>query len=297
MTKKTIEDRILHGDCRKLLPLESANSVDLIVTSPPYADNRKSTYKGVRIDDYVEWFLPISEELRRVLKPRGSFVLNIKESVVNGERSTHVIELILALRQQGWFWTEEYIWHKRNSYPGKWPNRFRDGWERCLHFTKQRDFKMYQDAVKVPIGDWAPRRLARLSETDKSRDASRVGSPFSKRVANWVGKTHVYPDNVIHIATESANRGHSAAFPIGLPDYFVKLFTKRGDVVLDPFLGSGTTALAAMQLGRHYVGMELNAAYRKAACAAVAAAHDETLTATPRTPRRKTNFTRPVTQS
>jgi len=280
MTKQCIEDRILLGDCRKLLAKERPKSIDLIVTSPPYGDNRKSTYKGVPTGDYVEWFLPIGDELKRVLKDRGSFVLNIKEHVVRGERSTHVIELILALRRQGWFWTEEYIWHKRNSYPGKWPNRFRDGWERCLHFTKQRDFRMYQDAVRVPIGDWAPRRLARLSEADRGRDPSGVGSPFSKRVANWVGKTHVYPDNVIHIATESRNRGHSAAFPLGLPEYFVRLFTKPGDLVFDPFLGSGTTALAALRLDRHYLGIELNPIYCKAARASLRSARNGTVKGT-----------------
>lgn len=258
-------DRILRGDCLKLLAREPAQSVDLIVTSPPYGDNRRTTYRGVPIAEYVDWFVPIGAELQRVLHDRGSFVLNIKERVVDGERSTHVIELILALREQGWLWTEEYIWHKRNSYPGKWPNRFRDAWERCLHFTKRRDFRMYQDAVMVPIGTWAEQRLANLSKADLNRDASGVGSPFSKRVANWVGKTHVYPDNVIHIATESKNRGHSAAFPFGLPEYFIKLLTRPGDVVLDPFLGSGTTALAAQAHGRHYLGMELNHDYWKAA--------------------------------
>ena len=141
---------------------------DLIFTSPPYADNRKKTYKGVPIKHYVEWFLPISYELKRVLKPEGSFILNIKERAVNGERQTYVLELILAMKKQGWLWTEEYIWHKKNCYPGKWPNRFRDAWERCLHFTKQKQFKMFQEAVMVPMGDWAEKRLAKLSERDQN---------------------------------------------------------------------------------------------------------------------------------
>jgi site-specific DNA-methyltransferase (adenine-specific) len=72
----------------------------------------------------------------RVLKPTGTFILNIKEKVVNGERSTYAIELILAMKKQGWLWTEELIWHKKNCYPGKWPNRFRDAWERLLQFNK-----------------------------------------------------------------------------------------------------------------------------------------------------------------
>lgn len=114
------------GDCKDLLKKIADNSVDLIVTSPPYADQRKTTYGGIHPDKYVDWILPITKELLRVLKPTGTFILNIKEKVVDGERSTYVIELILEMRKQGWLWTEEFIWHKKNSYPGKWPNRFRD---------------------------------------------------------------------------------------------------------------------------------------------------------------------------
>ena len=90
------------------------------MTSPPYADQRKNTYGGISTNKYVDWFLPISAELLRVLKPTGTFILNIKEKVQNGERSTYVLELILEMRKQGWLWTEEFIWHKKNCYPGKW---------------------------------------------------------------------------------------------------------------------------------------------------------------------------------
>ncbi len=118
-----ITTEICQGDSKEQLKLLSDDSVDLIVTSPPYADQRRSTYGGVHPDDYVEWFLPISEQLLRVLRPSGTFILNIKEKAVNGERSTYVIELVLEMRKQGWLWTEEFIWHKKNCYPGKWPNR------------------------------------------------------------------------------------------------------------------------------------------------------------------------------
>jgi DNA modification methylase len=258
-------NQIILGDCETVLEDFPDDSVDLIVTSPPYADSRKKTYGGIHPDHYVAWFLPKAEQYLRVLKPTGTFILNIKEKVVKGERHTYVLELILALRQQGWLWTEEFIWHKKNSYPGKWPNRFRDSWERCLQFNKQRQFNMYQEAVMVPMGDWAKTRLRKLSETDQVRDESKVESGFGKNVSNWVGRKMVYPTNVLHLATETANRGHSATFPLVLPEWFIKLFTAEGDVVLDPFLGAGTTAIAAHQLGRQYIGIEILENYHQLA--------------------------------
>jgi DNA modification methylase len=122
------------GDCLGILREEYPNEhFDLIVTSPPYADRRSRTYGGIKPDGYVKWFLPRAAEFHRVLKRTGSFVLNIKEKAEDGERHTFVLELILALRKSGWLWTEEYIWHKKNCHLGKWPNRFRDAWERCLY--------------------------------------------------------------------------------------------------------------------------------------------------------------------
>jgi len=269
-SRDTLEiDKIIHGDALTVLKELPDACFDLIFTSPPYADNRKRTYKGVPIKHYVEWFLPISYELKRVLKPKGSFILNIKERAVDGERQTYVLELILAMKKQGWLWIEEYMWHKKNCYPGKWPNRFRDAWERCLHFTKQKQFKMFQDSVMVPMGNWAEKRLMKLSERDRVRDESGVGSGFGKNVSHWLGKKYVYPTNVLHLSTECSNRGHSASFPISLPMWFIKLFTQEGDLVLDPFIGAGTTALACIKLNRHYVGIEMMEQYYNLAAQAI----------------------------
>ncbi len=246
------------GDCASELKRFPDECIDLIVTSPPYADQRASTYGGIKPDDYVEWFLPKSEQFLRVLKPSGSFVLNIKEKAVNGERHTYVLELIIALRKQGWLWTEEYVWHKKNCFPGKWPNRFRDAWERCLHFTKQRQFKMNQSAVMVPMGDWAQTRLKSLGKNDAVRYESQVGNAFAKNIANWQGRDMAYPTNVLHLATECGNKQHSAAYPLSLPQWFIKLFTDEGDVVLDPFAGSGTTLEAAIEINRQAIGIDVS---------------------------------------
>jgi len=257
----TVTTKIIHGDCLDVLPRFPKDRFDLIVTSPPYADQRDKTYGGIKPENYTDWFTARSAEFFRVLKPTGTFILNIKEKAEKGERHTYVLELILALRKQGWLWTEEYIWHKRNCHPGKWPNRFRDAWERCLQFNKMRHFKMFQDQVRVPMGDWSKARLKNLGKNDTVRFNSRVGSGFGKNIANWVGRDLAYPDNVLHFATECANKNHSAAFPKALPEWFIKLFTEPGDWILDPFTGSCTTNFVAQNLGRHSVGIDSKREY------------------------------------
>ena len=251
---------IYPGDCRDVMSDMARHmgegEVALIMTSPPYADKRRHTYGGPTPTQYVPWWLERSCLMHRILSDTGSLVVNIKEHVVKGERSTYVLELILAMRRQGWLWTDEYVWHKTTASPGKWPNRFRDCWERLLHFTKQRKFAMYQEAVMVPMGAWAQKRLARLGENDLFRHESASGSGVGRHMAAWRERTMAYPGNVLHGSPVAHNTGHSAAYPEWLPEWFIRLFTVKGDVVLDPFSGSHTTVRVAQRMGRRAFGIE-----------------------------------------
>lgn len=258
-------NKILNGDCLEVCKEIPDDSVDLIITSPPYADARKWHYGGIHPDEFACWLLERTKEFLRILKPTGTFILNIKEKVFNGERHTYVIESILGMRKQGWLWTEEFIWHKKNCYPGKWPNRFRDAWERCLQFNKNKKFKMFQEAVMVPMGDWADERLKKLGKNDVIRLESRTNSKYGKNISNWLGREMAYPTNVLYLSTECSNKKHSAVFPVALPEWFIKLFTEQDDVVLDPFGGSGTTAIAAIRLNRNFILIDSNPEFCKLA--------------------------------
>ena len=145
------------------------------------------------------------------------------------ERRTlpYVLQLILALREQGWLWTEEFIWHKKNSVPGKWPNRLRDGWERLLQFNQQKKFCMYQEAVMIPIHPSTVGRLKRLKAADKVLMSMKTGSPFKRNLSHWLNKDKVYPCNVLHLATESHNQRHCAAFPESLPPGLFNYLLKK----------------------------------------------------------------------
>lgn len=285
--------QIYLGDNKEEIKVVLDESVDLIVTSPPYADARMATYGGISSDKYIEWFLPLSKELFRVLKPDGTFILNIKEKINEKERDTYVIELIMALRQQGWFWTEEFVWIKPNSAPGKWPNRFRDAWERLLQFNKNQKFNMYQDEVRVPASEAYIKQIEKLKKRSlEELDVRRwnsTGSGVNFKPSTLINKDRslVYPnnvlkfpitlgemiqdwehnildkekkmdhDNVLDASVAGSARKHSAVFPEALPEFFINLFTKPGDTVLEPFAGSGTTLKMCKLMNRKSIGFEI----------------------------------------
>ena len=255
---------VICGDSREELKAYEGQ-VDLIVTSPPYADARHRHYDGVHPDKFVEWFMSFHEPFFKALKPTGSFVLNIKDKVVEGVRHRYVWRTIEALCERGWLSIDDYLWHKTNPMPGYWPTRLRDGWEYCFHLSKQKRPYMNQDAVRRPIGDWVESRLAKLGDKDQSRHNSSNASGFGRDLSRWVDKQTVLPSNVLSLALVGKNKGHPAVFPVDLPLFFIKLLCPEGGLVLDPFGGSGTTGLAALSAGRRCVLIDNNEQYCQAA--------------------------------
>ncbi len=235
------------GDSRVELA-KLTGQVDLIVTSPPYADARRKHYTSVHPDEYVEWFLTFHEPFWNALKPTGSLVINIKDRVVDGVRHRYVWHTIEALCKQGWLAIDDYIWHKTNPMPGYWPTRLSDGWEYCFHLARQRKPFFRHDRVRKPIGKWAETRLSNLGEGDLARHNSVNKSGFGRDLSRWVGKKRVLPSNVITSAVVGKNKDHPAVYPVSIPEFFIKLLCPDNGLVLDPFAGSGTTGIAALAL-------------------------------------------------
>lgn len=251
---------VIHGDSREELQA-FAEQVDLIVTSPPYADARHKHYDSVHPDNFVEWFLTFHEPYFNALKPEGSLVINIKDKVVDGVRHRYVWRMIDALCERGWFAIEDYIWHKTNPMPGSWPTRLSDGWEYCFHLAKSKRPYFNADAVRKPIGDWVESRLRKLGENDLSRHNSANESGFGRDISKWVGKQTVLPTNVISRALVGRNKNHPAVFPVDLPLFFIKLLAPENGLVVDPFGGSGTTGIAALSVARDCVLIDNNKQY------------------------------------
>jgi site-specific DNA-methyltransferase (adenine-specific)/site-specific DNA-methyltransferase (cytosine-N4-specific) len=255
---------VIHGDSRDILT-HYTGQVDLIVTSPPYADARHKHYDSVHPDAFQDWFLTFHEPFFNALKPTGSLVLNIKDKVVDGVRHRFVWHTIEALAERGWYAIDDYLWHKTNPMPGYWPTRLRDGWEYGFHLAKSARPYFDADSVRKPIGDWVETRLKKLGENDLSRHNSVNESGFGRDISKWVGKDTVLPSNVLSLALVGKNKGHPAVFPVELPLFFIKLLSPENGLVVDPFGGSGTTGVAALASSRNCILIDNNPEYCKEA--------------------------------
>ena len=253
--------RLICGDCRdeatvgQLLDGRQAN---VAITSPPYASQREydatSGFTPIPPADYSTWFREVAANIHSVLSPDGSYFLNIKEHAEGGERSLYVKDLVLAhKRQWGWRFVDEFCWRNTaNGVPGGWPNRFKNAWEPVFHFTRSERIKFRPEAVSHESED--------VVVYSPGNSTAPSGSGLLGCGADKVAGL-ARPSNVIEVKAEGGQGEHSAPFPRALVEFFVNAFSDPGDLVFDPFLGSGTSMAAAYVLGRIGCGCEISPAY------------------------------------
>jgi site-specific DNA-methyltransferase (adenine-specific)/site-specific DNA-methyltransferase (cytosine-N4-specific) len=272
------------GDCFELIKDLPDNSVDLVITSPPYADivNYGKNISIKKPQDYCDWLLPIFNEIYRVLKPSGSFILNINDNCDKGLRNPFVYELIYRSQKETKLkFYDTYIWHKMNGIPNGSPKRFRNTTEFIFHFVKnQKELKFYMDRV---LQDTSEETKGRYTRNGLTTPQGQIidGQRIKKTINYLTGSTNktkegyelpntkrtlpelVRPDNVFRFKTASTERDntirHPAPFNKELPTYFINLLTDEGDVVLDIFGGIMTTGLGCKD--RQFIGFEMNEKY------------------------------------
>lgn len=275
-------DTFYDGDCIDVLGRIPDESVDLVVTSPPYADCRKyqNAEASIAPDDYVEWFLPRAEQIRRVLKSTGSFILNISDRCVKsdgvrgGYQHLYAFELLIALcRKTGFHLARDYIWRKKNAIPDPYSKsgmgRTKKSHEYCFWLVKGKEWTFKIDDVLKP---YTKRALAYIERNPNGKEYYHATGHHMNHSKPWKNRGGADPGSVLDIAVGVSNAPfykicramgitHPAMFPEKLAEFFIIAGSSEGDVVLDPFSGSGTTAAVAHRLGRHYIGIDISGEY------------------------------------
>ena len=237
---------IHEGDCIDVMRTLAAESIDAVITSPPYAMQRKATYGGVPEADYPEWTVAWMREVRRVLKPDGNVVINIRPHIKGGVISDYVLRTRLALREDGWAECEELIWFKRSSPPMGSVHRPRRAWESLLWYGKHgrpwtdvRANGQQSDRIGARGGRGyvVQPSAAFTSGTSRSKDVAEVNLGRPNR---W----------------DQDNVDHPAPYPWQLAEWVAHLVCPPGGTILDPFSGSGSTGVAAIRGGWSYVGID-----------------------------------------
>lgn len=278
------ENRFITGDCEEVLRNLPEKSVDLVLTSPPYADRRDYGGKAGMInpDDYIEWFIPKALELKRVLKDNGSFVLNISDKVVGGYQHLYVFELVIRLcKELGFNLVRDYIWYNPATPPNVFSRggfgRTKKSHEYCFWFAKGDTWTFNLDPIRRPYGKDMQKFLAGKGKGDRTQNNRPSTHNFNCEKV-WTDKGGADPGSVIEIGNTNSNdvfsklckeRGiaHPARFPEKLAEFFILSGTEPGSLVLDPFSGSGTTAVTAAKNGRRWIGIDANPDYCELAIA------------------------------
>ncbi|HEV2580819.1 MAG TPA: site-specific DNA-methyltransferase [Ktedonobacteraceae bacterium] len=264
------------GDSREYLRGFPDNSVDLIMTSPPFALRRKKEYGNVSADEYIEWFMPFANEFYRVLKPEGSFVVDIGGSWNPGEptRSLYHYELLIALcRRSGFHLAQEFFWYNpaRLPTPAEWVTvrrvRVKDAVNTIWWLSKTPHPKANNRKVLREYSDSMRELLVRGYKPKLRPSGHDISDKFQRDNGGAI------PPNLIELSNTESNsfyltackqaniKPHPARFPVALPDFFIKFLTDQDDLVVDPFGGSNSTGEAAEALQRHWITFELVSDY------------------------------------
>ena len=253
------------ADCLSVLRELPDDCVDLVITSPPYDGQPKyGNHERYERDWYAGYFLQITSQIRRVLKRRGSFVLNYRSKRKGGERGTLQYEIVFWLREQGFKFCEDFVWGKPSPPPGRFNRFLKDAVEYCFHFAKTENWQFFPEHCLSPAR-WDAKDRARRRKLP--HNFVRVNEPSGQgRKRVQAGPDMVRPSTLLHLEPDFSPNPveHPARFPLALPMFFIRLMTKENQLVLDPFAGTGTTALAAEKLGRRWLACEIDAAYASA---------------------------------
>lgn len=260
---------IINGDCFDLIKSLPDNSIDLVLTSPPYVDivNYGKEVSIKKPDDYCDWILPLFKEIHRVLKPSGSFILNINDKCEGGYRSTFIYDLISRNNKETDLKLyDTYFWHKLAGIPNGATKRFRNMTEFIFHFCKDKSkMKFHMKRVMIEQKDSTKNRFKYKIQNPHGTIENGIRNRDEGTIKNIT--EYARPDNIFRFKTAGSSRDntikHPAPFHKELPLYFINLLTDDNDVVLDPFNGIGTTGVASKELNRNYIGFELNLSYKE----------------------------------
>lgn len=262
MLFETALGELLVGDCLAVLKMLPSNSIDLVITSPPYDGQSKyGNGQEYERDWYEQFFMSVCAEILRALKPTGSFILNYRSKRRGNERGILQYEMIFWLRDRGFLFCEDFVWGKPSPPPGRFNRFLKDAVEYCFQFAKTPDWQFFPEHCLAPARWDAKDRERRKKLAHNYVRANAPSGQGRKRVQ--AGPDLVRPSTLLRLEPEFSPNPvrHPARFPITLPTFFINLLTMPGQLVVDPFGGTGTTALAAEQLGRRWLVSEIDPTY------------------------------------
>lgn len=259
------KDIIYTGSCLNGMQEILDNSVHLIMTSPPYPKGMREYEEdcSAHADHYWDWIAPFFQATKRILHPEGSCVVVIMDKIIDGVMHPYIDELKINVRKMGLFLIDDIIWHKSNALPTvKYSRRPIRTYEHCLWFVKDPElYRWNYDDMRKPYAQATLNRYGAVGniETLHKRAGGQANQTWVDVQPNEKGAAC---NNVIYGCRYSGrNPGHPAKFPEYLPEWFIRAMTAPGQIVVDPFAGSGTTLIEAKKLDRHYIGYEIAKTY------------------------------------